>query len=74
MSEMSRVDTVKSILQFCLSVSERDEILEWLKDFDDDWDRQMEADAKAGHLDKLLEEVRQAARKGELRDLDELFQ
>ncbi len=35
---------------------------------DDDWDRQMADDAKAGRLDVLIEEAEQAAKRGEVRD------
>ena len=42
-----------------LSVSERCELLETLVALDDDeWDKQMEEDAKSGRLDKWLDEVR----------------
>jgi hypothetical protein len=42
-------------------------------DFDDAWDKQIEADAKAGRLDFLWEEAKREIEKGETRPLDELL-
>ena len=42
-------------------------------DFDDAWDRQMEADAKAGRLDFLWEEAKREMAEGKTRPLDELL-
>ena len=42
-------------------------------DFDDAWDRQMEADAKAGRLDFLWEEAKHELKEGKTRPLDELL-
>lgn len=42
-------------------------------DFDDAWDRQMEADAKAGRLDFLWKEAKQEIAEGKTRPLDELL-
>jgi len=39
-------------------------------DFDDAWDRQMEADAKAGRLDFLWEETKREFAAGKTRPLD----
>lgn len=41
-------------------------------DFDDAWDRQMEADAKAGKLDFLLKELDEDIAAGRVRPLDEI--
>lgn len=51
------IDAVKQ-----LSETEKGEFLERLReiDFDDAWDRQMEADAKAGKLDFLVREADEA--------------
>ena len=51
-----------------LSVNEREELLSWLLDLDDDWDRQMAKDAAAGKLDFLVDEARSAVREESLRD------
>jgi hypothetical protein len=51
-----------------LSVAEREELLAWLLDVDDEWDRQMAKDAAAGKLDFLVEEARTALRKDTLRN------
>ena len=42
-------------------------------DFDDAWDRQMEADAKAGRLDFLWKEAPQEISAGKTRPLDVLL-
>ena len=53
-----------------LSDAEKDEFLEKLRAvaFEDDWDRQMDADAKAGRLDFLVREADDAIQGGTLRD------
>jgi hypothetical protein len=51
-----------------LSMNEREELLSWLLDLDDDWHRQMAKDAAAGKLDFLIEEARTAVREESLRD------
>ena len=40
---------------------------------DDDWDRQIKADATAGRLDRLVEEGRDDIAAGRCRPLDELL-
>lgn len=64
---MSTVDEIKEAAG-ALSVNEREELLSWLLDVDDDWDRQMARDAAAGKLDFLIDEARSAVREGSLRD------
>lgn len=64
---MSTVDEIKKAAG-ALSVNEREELLSWLLDLDDDWDRQMAKDASAGKLDFLVEEARTAVREETLRD------
>ncbi|MEY2505731.1 MAG: hypothetical protein QOH01_60 [Verrucomicrobiota bacterium] len=64
---MSTVEEIKKAAG-ALSVNEREELLSWLLDVDDDWDRQMAQDAAAGKLDFLIEEARSAVREESLRD------
>lgn len=64
---MSAVDEIKKAAG-ALSVSEREELLSWLLEVDDDWDRQMAEDATSGKLDFLVEEARTAVREESLRD------
>ena len=67
-----RMSTVAEIIAAVkgLSEDEKDEFLAKLREveFEDTWDRQMEADAKAGKLDFLVQEADEAIRKGTLRD------
>ncbi|CAN5795532.1 hypothetical protein BH20VER1_BH20VER1_00380 [soil metagenome] len=57
-----------------LSVTERDEVRQRLAELDDDaWDRQMEADAKAGRLDKLWAEALEDIKAGRTKPLDEII-
>jgi hypothetical protein len=64
------VSTVEEIKKAAgaLSVNEREELLSWLLDVDDNWDREMARDAAAGKLDFLVEEARSAVREETLRD------
>jgi hypothetical protein len=64
---MSTVDEIKKAAS-TLSVNEREELLSWLLDVDDEWDRQMARDAAAGKLDFLVDEARSAVREESLRD------
>ena len=64
---MSTVEEIKEAAS-ALSVNEREELLSWLLDVDDDWDRQMAEDAAAGKLDFLIEEARSAVREESLCD------
>jgi hypothetical protein len=58
---------IKSAIE-ALSDEERCELNAWLQDYvADDWDRQMEADAKSGHLDALVREAEEAYRRGDCR-------
>jgi hypothetical protein len=59
------IDAVKQ-----LNEAEKDEFLDKLREieFEDAWDRQMEADAKAGKLDFLVREADEAIRSDTLRD------
>ena len=53
-----------------LNKAEEDEFLEQPRalEFEDDWDRQMDADASAGKIDFLVREADDATRGGSLRD------
>lgn len=53
-----------------LTETEKDEFLDRLREieFEDAWDRQMNADAKAGKLDFLVREADEAIQRGTLRD------
>jgi hypothetical protein len=64
---VSKVEEIKKAAG-ALSVHEREELLSWLLDVDDGWDRQMSKDAAAGKLDSLIEEARTAVREESLRD------
>lgn len=64
---VSTVDEIKKAAG-ALSVSERKELLSWLLDVDDGWDRQMARDAAVGKRDFLIEEARSAVREDTLRD------
>jgi hypothetical protein len=59
----------KAILE--LTFEQRADLAEWMLGTadDDDWDRQMRADAAAGKFDKIIREVDEAAKRGELRDM-----
>ena len=54
---------------------EKSEFLERLADvdFDDAWDRQIEADAKAGKLDPLWREAMEDIKAGRTKPLDEVL-
>jgi hypothetical protein len=58
---VSKVDEIKKAAG-ALSLNEREKLMSWLLDLDDDWDRQMSRDAAAGKLDFLIEEARTAVR------------
>ena len=64
---MTTVDDIKKAVG-ALSVTEREELLGWLLDVDDEWDRQMARDAASGKLDFLVEEAQTAVREESLRD------
>jgi hypothetical protein len=64
---VTKVDEIKKAAG-ARSVTEREELVSWLLDVDDQWDRQMAVDAAAGKLDGLIEEARAAVREESLRD------
>ena len=67
--------TVAEIKQAILNLpkAESSEIVEWLYELSEceweEWDRQIEADSKAGKLDFLKVEAEEVKRKGALLDL-----
>ena len=69
---MSITEIQEAILS--LSVQERAELRQWFEQFEeDDWDRQITADAPSGKLDFLAEEALRAKREGNLKPMpDEL--
>ena len=64
------IDAVKK-----LDEQEKGEFLEKLTevDFDDAWDRQIEADAKAGRLDHLWQQAMEDIEAGRTKPLDEIL-
>jgi hypothetical protein len=53
-----------------LSPAEFAELLVWLREYEaDEWDRQIERDAKAGKLDRLFEEAFEEYRQGKTTEL-----
>ena len=53
-----------------LNEAERNELRSWLDSYDeDDWDRQITADAASGKLDFMTRQAEAARRKGSLRPL-----
>jgi hypothetical protein len=64
------IDAVKN-----LDEQEKGEFLEKLTeiDFDDAWDRQIEADAKAGRLDHLWQQALEDIEAGRTKPLDEIL-
>ncbi len=56
---MSTVQEIESAIQK-LEPKEIRQVADWLQEFREElWDRQIDADAKAGRLDKLMEEAKQ---------------
>jgi len=71
------MSTVSEVIEAVKKLPERDksEFLERLAevDFDDAWDRQIEADAKAGRLDHLWAEAMEDIKAGRTKPLDEVL-
>ena len=56
---MSKVQEIENAIQK-LEPKEIHQVADWLQEFREErWDKQIEADAKAGRLDKLMEEAKQ---------------
>ena len=72
-----RVNTVAEILDAVrrLPPDKKGEFLDGLPeiDFEDDWDRQIEADAKAGRLDPLWQEALKDIKAGRTKSLDDFI-
>ena len=66
---MSTVAEIKAAIP-SLTLAEREDIARYLHDWtDDDWDRQMAADAEpGGKLHRLMEQAEAEAKAGKLRD------
>jgi hypothetical protein len=71
------MSTVTEIIEAVKRLDERQkgEFLDKLAevDFDDAWDRQIEADAKAGRLDHLWAEAMEDIKAGRTKPLDEVL-
>ena len=72
------MSTVSEIIEAVKKLPEREksEFLERLAaeiDFDDAWDRQIEADAKAGRLDRVWAEAVEDIKAGRTKPLDEVL-
>jgi hypothetical protein len=71
------MSTVGEIIEAVKKLPEREksEFLERLADvdFDDAWDRQIEADTKAGKLDPLWREAMEDIKAGRTKPLDEVL-
>lgn len=71
------MSTVTEIIEALknLPEAERGEFLQRLKEvnFDDEWDRQIEADAKAGRLDDLWQQAMSDIKAGKTKPLDEIL-
>jgi hypothetical protein len=66
---MTKVEQIEKQIRE-LSSSEFAELQNWMLEQDwAAWDRQIEADARSGKLDKLIEEARDAFRSGQAREL-----
>jgi len=68
---MTKVETIKSQIE-SLTPAEWEELELWLiarEQQDDDWDRQMKADAAAGKLDKWLAKVDEEIAQGRTKEL-----
>lgn len=71
------MSTVTEIIEAVkgLGIEEKGEFLTRLSevDFDDSWDRQMEADAQAGRLDHLWQQALEDIKAGRTKPLDEVL-
>jgi hypothetical protein len=66
---MSRIDEIKAKIE-SLPSEEFAEIFRWLSEKDwEKWDKEIEADSKAGRLDFLVREARKEKAKGNLKDV-----
>ena len=66
---MSKVEQLKSEIEK-LPKEDFVELFQWLTEKDwENWDGEIEADSAAGKLDFLIQEARQAKKKGTLKNL-----
>ncbi|MDE2383042.1 MAG: hypothetical protein KGO53_00370 [Alphaproteobacteria bacterium] len=66
---MTKLEQVEQLIA-SLGKDDLKRLARWWEEFQaDEWDRQMQADAKAGKLDKLIGEARSSIAKGNVRDL-----
>ncbi len=66
---MSKVETLEREIEK-LSAEELAAFRDWFANYDADaWDRQMEADVKAGKLDRLAAEALAEHKRGETREI-----
>jgi hypothetical protein len=70
---MSTVAEIESAIKK-LKPQEIHEVADWLQELREElWDRQIDADAKAGRLDKLAEKALEDYRAGRTKPLDEIL-
>ena len=70
---MSTVQEIETAIQK-LKPKEIREVGDWLDELREDlWDRQIDADIKAGRLDKMMEEAKQDYLAGRTKPLDEIL-
>lgn len=66
---MTTLDEIKAAIEK-LTFEERAQLARWIHGWsDDDWDREMIADAKNGKLDRFIAEVDEQIEKDQLLDL-----
>jgi hypothetical protein len=70
---MSTVQEIETAIQK-LKPQEIREVADWLQELREElWDKQIDADAKAGRLDKLAEKALEDYRAGRTKPLDEIL-
>lgn len=70
---MSTVKEIETAIQK-LKPQEIHEVADWLQELREElWDKQIDADAKAGRLDKLAEKALEDYRAGRTKPLDEIL-
>ena len=70
---MSTVQEIETAIQK-LKPQEIHEVADWLQELREElWDKQIDADAKAGRLDKLMEEAKQDFLAGRCKPLNEIL-
>ncbi len=70
---MSTVQEIETAIQK-LKPQEIHEVADWLQELREElWDKQIQADAQAGKLDKLMEEAKQDYLAGRCKPLEEIL-